>query len=680
MELDSNISFEPSKGIINRLDSSEYFIRFQEYYKGVPVKGGGYTEGYYTHPGGPGDPCLEGFSVMPYILTGIDLDLTDVKNVTQIANDLGITPLDSSSLWIDFDNGCNYLFFYEITYLNSSSNYITSVVNAITSEVIGEINGFEADIPAVTQNFGTQIMDDSYKNPNTTWLVSDNGVLHTYDMDLLVYYDDVSDIVAMGALPSEDFIPTVSSNANMWPDGIETTYQTHWIANGMLALWISDFNVVFEKCHFLTRTIIPNAGSLKGNTLKMARFFIGEYVHPGGTEYTWAWPSTIAHEMTHALLHEVGLGYDREGEWPNEYSAPNGSLHEGIADMFGVYLESRFLNAEIDWIHGEEGHCCERDFANPTYDCFTEVEDNSEFNAYLRSDPLRYWFYLCVNGDVNLEIPAINVEKVLEIVLLASTEIDPRSDYKELMNGTLDQTLQKYGRCSNEFLALSRAWEAICVPTGFVDPITHEIPQCNFSLVGPTWVCEESNYLNVYLDNYFSSYHYIWTLIGKKSTEYESTFGMTGNGQYGGNNIELIQFPTHNYYPQNLTIKVYCPALGSQYIAKHTVKLIDCDNDDPTCEEYYNNFSIITQPLNIIEGNTHDLELIGVKSDEIHHNIANNKQYSYSRIYSVVGQLLYSGDISSMNFDSIIPNSLLVFVHYDQYGKIMHAEKKIYRY
>src|SRR5690606_12947235 len=214
---------------------------------------------------------------------------------------------------------------------------------------------------------------------------------------------------------------------------------------------------------------------------------------PGAATYNWSNPSTIAHAMTHARLHDVGLGYGTAGAWPNPFSAPNGSLREGIADMSAIYFRSISSDEDINWISGGDEYCCERDCANPEYDCFIGVEDNSVYNSHVRSDPLRYWFYLCVKGNVALEIPSIDIKRVLAIVLLAATEIEPNSDYEELMNATLDQTIKKYGRCSNEFLALARAWEEICVPTGFLDPITDEIPQCNFSLAGPLWVCEENN-------------------------------------------------------------------------------------------------------------------------------------------------------------------------------------------
>jgi hypothetical protein len=51
-------TFQMVKETKSRLDSTKFFRKYQQYYYGVEVDGGGYTTAYIG-PGGPTDPCAE---------------------------------------------------------------------------------------------------------------------------------------------------------------------------------------------------------------------------------------------------------------------------------------------------------------------------------------------------------------------------------------------------------------------------------------------------------------------------------------------------------------------------------------------------------------------------------------------------------------------------------------------
>lgn len=157
-----------------------------------------------------------------------------------------------------------------------------------------------------------------------------------------------------------------------------------------------------------------------------------------------------------------------------------------------------------------------------------------------------------------------------------------------------------------------------------------------------------------------------------KSSNYQSTYGMTGNGQYGGTSLELIQFPTHNFYPQFLTIKVYCPQLGTQYIAKKTVQILDLDGDDPTCEEYYS-YSSFPESEEQYDGSAIYPKTAYSDSDQ---ELSAN--YKYSKVYTIDGQLLFTGDKNYLDNFSVNTGQLYIVIHYSDSGNVLGVEKKIF--
>jgi len=67
---------------------------------------------------------------------------------------------------------------------------------------------------------------------------------------------------------------------------------------------------------------------------------------------------------------------------------------------------------------------------------------------------------------------------------------------------------------------------------------------------------------------------------------FKSVKGMSGNTQNGGACIDIYEIPEMPYYPQTITITYTNNEVGTTLSQR--IIIMDCNGDDPTCEEYYN--------------------------------------------------------------------------------------------
>ena len=333
--------------------------------------------------------------------------------------------------------------------------------------------------------------------------------------------------------------------------------------------------------------------------------------------------------------------------------------------MLGVFIEMQQNNGPPDWEMGEDVPFIVRDLENPQFKCFDEVEDFGFGNClecqHNRSTPLGHWFFT-VSTDGS---PNIGVLNTLNIVLEALNLIGKDSDYEDLMEATLTVVEENFGRCSGEFAAINNAWEKICVETGYGILDTNP---CDFKISGTAWVCEESNYANFCIDGGITNNFWNWTIIGKNSTEFTSVGGMQGNGQNGGQCLTLIDFPDYPYYPQYITISVWSST--NQKEIRKRVKIVDCDGDDPTCKEYYNN--LLVSPDN--------------NSFEQSHNFLSNNElkgtYEAQTIIKYILYDLYGNRIATLtNPEQIdrysLHNGIYIVVEINNQGELVNSRKKL---
>lgn len=636
---------------VSRFDENIAFRRYEQYFKGVKVEGGGVTAAYRIPgdgPVGPNGPCDELYMLSTYLFTEIDIEVNPQIVESQLSTILNVEEIKKTELIIEQFN-CSYRLIWKTDYYKNKS--LTSWVDANSGVVVKTIESTQFK-NAPTEDYGIHDLDDSEEN-NLTRLVSQDGSIITYDFNQANLF---------GLSPADytnDLIPTSNVN-NDWAltDAPANVFQAHWIVSTTVGFFQGigiDYGVVNVGAN-CSNTITnpftgaieeaPNAGALFGSDLTEGFIVIGE-----SNGSTLAEFDIIGHELGHIFLNEF-LDYDEGG---------NASLHEGIADMLGVFIEMQQNNGTTDWEMGEDVPFVVRDLENPEFDCFDDVEGFAFGNRHRRSTPLGHWFFTASTDGT----PNIGVLNTLNIVLEALNLIGEDSDYEDLMEATLTVVEENFGRCSSEFAAINNAWENICVETGY--GILNTNP-CDFNISGPSWVCEESNYANFCIDGGIPNNFWKWTIIGKKSTDFTSTRGMQGNGQNGGQCLTLIDFPDYPYYPQYITISVWSST--NQKEVRKRVKIVDCDGDDPTCEEYYDN--LLVSPSNNSFKPNHELlsssDLRGTDEDQ--------------RISEYVLYDLYGNRIATLTsleqIDSFsLGNGIYIVVEINNQGKLINSRKKL---
>ena len=633
MGVTTGTTFQLVKETKSRLDSTKFFRKYQQYYYGVEVNGGGYTTAYIG-PGGPTDPCAEAYMMAPHILTEISLNHNPTVPTTNIPSILGVQNIENSILLVshNLNNQCEYRLVWRVTYFKDYPKI--SWIDAHSGAVIRTIDS-RAGHNAPTITYGPVFLTDRTEGVTTT--------LETPDGSVILY--DFGNNCPGNIMPANWPITAVPStdNATEWTnESTQGAYQSFWTTSQVVPLYEGigiDFGTVnVGSCDE------DGAFCLTGSNTTSAFITIGTYDNrPLGLF------DIVAHELGHAFMFE-SIQYDNLG---------NRTLHEAMADIFGTYIESLVPNNNgIDWSIGDDESAVaawlNRNLQTTSFNCFQNVQNDADW--YKRGEPLGHWYFLVSQGDASKGIPALGTLPALNILIEALNMIEDNSDVPDLMEETMTVVEEQFGRCSDEFLAVARAWEAICVPTGFV--VNGVVPSCNFTLSGPILVCEESNYAQFCAVEGLPDYEYRFRIIGKKSTEYESACGLIGNTQDGCKCLTLTDFPKYPYYPQYITIELYSPTVGPQFTQRKRVKLIDCNGDDPTCDEY------------------HDLLNEG---GEDRYNINNSEfkeaDYVKVRAFDLLGRQLFEKDTDRLIRNEIQYHGIIVLVFYGRNGEIVKVSK-----
>jgi Thermolysin metallopeptidase, alpha-helical domain len=642
MGIDNGTTFEFVRETKSRLDSSKLFKIYQQFYNGLEVEGGGYTTAYIV-PNGPNDPCAEAYMLAPHILTGISLNTNPTIPSSALPTILQTGNIHDYDLVIshNLNNQCELRLAWKVTYLDGISKI--SWIDAYTGSVIKTFNA-SMNHNAPTATYGNQFLTDLTMG-NATTLQSPDSRIITYDFGNTCPTDPLVVNQWTNAL-----IPSTNSPTEWTNESTSETYQAFWVTSQIIPLF-DGIDIDFETVN-VADCGEETAFSLRGSTMENAFVALGNL--DGSTTAIF---DVIAHELGHTYLNQF-LNYT---------DINNATLHEGISDIIGTFIESLVpINQGVDWIMGDDepnvaNHPgVRRDLENPRFDCVTTAPNEQ----HERGLPLGHWYFLVSQGDQTAGIPAIGMNSALNILLESLNLIGRNSGYQELMQATLTTVQEQFGRCSNEFLAVARAWELICVPTGFANS-SGVISPCYVSICGDIQVCEESEYLNVCACGaYPSGTIFRWTIVGQKSTEYESVYGMEGNHQFGGNCLTLIEFPKLPYYPQYITIKLYSPTLAGlgvqQYMAERRIRLIDCNSDDPTCAEY-----------NDLQNNQSEERVNGDNPKLAENDLLHTKV----RVFDSLGRVVYEG-ASSTFFDSKISfQGLAVLAFYNDSGEIVKVKK-----
>lgn len=555
-----------------------YFYRYQQLYMGIPVVNGGFSILVETGnpdaiPGPcnecpPGGPCGLITALAPHIYEVMGAAPT-VPTITEqsISNHLPYpvneVAIKSSKLKIvgNIKRDCEYRLAWQIDYTRQSEGEFIGWLDAQTGELL--FNKHKHDYKnAPTTDWGVQWMDDEEDGNNT---VLRNERLVAYDMTGVAEFftSDLGDDF------DSDQIPESPTNRD-WnnTDAPEDVFQAFWMTDQVIETYQTELDIGFSDVHIGVHPTATGATSFGPAIPSEKSTYVFGLINGDPTiEY-----DVIGHELGHTVIREYFSSGMIEG----------GSLHEGIADMLGTYIEAE-LNG-LDWQMGDDIPFIVRDLQGTTRNCFTTIATLT--SEHDRSEALGHWFFLCVNGDAANNIPAMNIDEVMDLVLEAMPNLGDNPDYPDLMNATMDLAESVYGTCSDQFLTILRAWEQICVNTGhrMVDP---NEPCAILANAGTNFPCEENDFFSICLSSNsgLNTNQGNWKIIGRESVYFESTAGMQGNSQTGGSCITITEIPEMPYYPQDITIQYWNSEVGQTIT--HRITIRDCDGDDPTCEEYY---------------------------------------------------------------------------------------------
>ncbi len=671
LNLDPNVTFEFVTEHPNRHYPEKSFLRYQQYIDGIPIEGGGVVvSGIFAPgqgPGGPAGPCARLGMMVPHIANDINIDLNPTfdqyhafnlydtlpslspDSLTMIDADLVIT----SNMNLD----CNYHLAWKFSYLNEYNAERFAYVNAHTGDILNSGYTFMENLPAETDHYGVQFLEN-FQEGGTTWLRSPDERINVYHFTLpdCNYNVDIHFV--------DDSIPFTQNQFDWGNETSQGAYQAFFVAQTVRP-YLEDLGVEFEELNLLVgcrefRAINFSADRLTGSSYTAYGLDFAER--------SLATFGNVCHEIGHSHIFKFII--------PNQLS--NRSLHEGIADMFGIYCDWRFTNT-LNWMFGHETEFEEnvfgvRDLSNPAQDCFSEIQ-NLAIGHHERSTPLSHLFFLLVEGGAAYNAPTFPVDVALELILDGLPELNRgQSDYPHLMDATISQAIENFGYCSDEVIALIQAWEEICVDTDYEiitnDDQTVDLSDCTYFLKGTMETCWNSDNAQICLNLPDSINHGVnpntitWTITGPGSAEFESAGGMQGNQQQGGTCLKIISIPELEYYPRIYNIRVDFTTSEGPMTFNHRLVMIDCTGTKPDCEGYH------AQRV-FDDNNQHEQE------ENPDQNEIEDQDFKTMEVYDMLGRLLYQGRIMDINTIDVPRHQVLIIRYLGENGQVKKTHKTI---
>ncbi len=647
-----------------------YYHRFTQLYQGIPVTGGGFSlftnigdPDVFLRPNFPTDPCRDRILRMSLnIYEDINIDVSPFINVNNVVDQLPgqITQAEEPELKIVNNRAgdCSYELVWQAKYMGDHGGAI-GWVDAHSGEFIYETHLHGYLQKPYNSNFLCSIfgvLENDTEN-GIDILTNAEFELSVYDWsEVTGFVDDfgnagpANDIGDLGDSFDENQIPTSPETQLEWEpqDASCITFQAFKRGVDILRLFNNDFGIELGEIHVgVHPTAAGLGGAYYGDPIGDPRdgHWIGLGVLDDGSsavEY-----DVFAHEIGHAILTD---------EFINPITIAEQSLIEGISDMFGVYAKARLFS--LDWQIGDRLLS-----ASNVNACFTNGAVINATDEHVRGRTIGHWFYLCVNGDVPNDITPMDITEVMSLVYEALPNMAESPDFPDLMEATVDLAKIKYGRCSEQFATIVRAWDKICIPTGEVE-VDPEADCVDLIVESPQYpsnhVCEENYDGGLFFSVRLTGQSGLnfdagtWYIEGRNSSLFESVRGMTGNRQDGGNDLRINYLPDMNYYPQNLRISYRHPQLPRRIST--IIKILDCDGDDPTCEEFY--------------------DPSAGKNDDESENLGNTDELPENYkliIYDILGNKIRMDDFEH---GSISPG-ILIYSYWDENGKFIKSEKVI---
>lgn len=581
--------------------ANDYILKFQHYYKNTKVEGSGFSMmikkdniDYIAGPcidcPPPVEPCDLVYMFTPFVYNDIDLNVNNNLDVSQISTILNtnVTNINTfdKEIKVLSNDACQYKLVYKVLYYKDGNKI--SWIDANSHVIISTINqGYNLNAPV--EKYGTNgIVNLNDKTVNgITKLISNDNKVSTYNFNL-ADFDETFKSVSVSDY-SINKIPQTTSIE--WTESVasKSTYQAHYVGVECRDAFQQYLGFNFSNLHIGANL----SGGAAGVPLNFKSYFTDAYILVGSDNgNSMAVFDVFAHEMGHIVLYELGLSYTNND---------NKLLHEGISDMIGVYIASK-IKGNVNWHLAQDvPYKFGRNLQNPSFDCLSTNYMSSGHLSHSWAQAIGHFYYLLSEGTVDID--KVGMEKTLKIILDAVNSLSATPTLEQFIEMTVKIADKELGVCPGG-VAFRRAWDKIiCESLNISDPNNQflKISQiisgykkysCNFAINGmKDYYCEESNLLYLCAGNDFpgvSTSQFTWTILGKYGSDFSITGNSNNSNYHTGSCLHITKFPDFPYYPQIVTIELHVPGYGTK---KFNIKIIDCDGDDPTCNDY---FSIIS--------------------------------------------------------------------------------------
>ena len=431
LKVEKLVTFSLQRETESRFDKSIIFRRYQQFYKGVEIDGGGYTVKLHRNSA-KGHSGLQLFS--PNIYYNISVNTSPTVLLESIPKILNVAAISMPELIISDRYGGHYKLLWKFFI---PGNHVEQVwLDAHTGKIVHRFNSATDLFSTLPTYVWGQLVD--FKQGNTTFLRSVSG-----DLKIHEGLHNPSDPVNPSQWNDSQIPETTNTFEWLDVDAAPGSRQSFFVATQVIPQFLN-MGVDFENVH------IANTGqarALMGSTTQNAYIQIGSYSGIPASLY-----DIIAHELGHCYLYQFLHITDEN---------TNASLHEGISDIIGTYIES-FIQG-VDWIMGDD----EPDLvplANRNLSIQVCESNLTNAGKHQRGRVIGHWFFSISNGIPADNIPAIGMQAAIDILVEALNNLNnPNAGFSEMRTQTLLAAELNFGICSPEYQAVRNAWDRVCV-------------------------------------------------------------------------------------------------------------------------------------------------------------------------------------------------------------------------
>jgi Zn-dependent metalloprotease len=529
LKLSSEINFKEINKSTDNLGFEH--IRKQQYYKGIPVEGAIYRihgrDGKAVNANGTYNR-IDKFDINPRINENIarqkaqDFTNNKLSNWKSASNDknegeLVILPIENNYiLAYKFDIYSVEPLSRNFVYVNASNGEIVKVEDRIRME---DFTG-----TAITKYHSSKSIKTEKYNSTYRLYESERGDgIQTHNL-----------AGSISCAQAKDF----SDADNFW----NTVTNQDDAATSIHYAIEKTFDFFLER---FARESYNNNGALIQNyvhydSIFNNAFWDGDQLFFGdgdGKNYrAFASTDIVAHEFTHAITENTANLF---------YSGESGALNESFSDIFGIAIDFYANPSTANFIMGDQVSISGtgiRNLAHPklkshpdTYKgsyWYTGTADNGGVHA--NCGVQNYWFYLLSNGGAGTNdlgstysITGIGIEKATAIAYRNLTVyLSSNSDFEDARFYSIQSTIDLYGQCSNEVVAVTNAWYAVGVGEAFTSDIDAEF------MVSKTSSCSLPFVVN-FINKSRNATSFLWNFgDGSVSSEQNPSHSYSQEGNY----------------------------------------------------------------------------------------------------------------------------------------------------